>query len=260
MALPTADHRARVRVLGCPVDVIDPQSSVRRLVELVDAPGAAALVVTLNPEMVMRARRDPGFRAAVEAAALVVPDGIGIVRAVRRRGFPGAVRVAGIDLLTRYLDEAVRRGHRLAFAGGRPGVAEAARRRLVQRHPGLQVVAVDAGKPDALLAARLRAAAPHMVWAAFGAGKQELFLLRYLEDTGARVGVGVGGVLDYLSGRLRRAPAAVQRAGLEWAWRLAAQPWRARRQIALPRFWYLERREAATAGRAGAAPELRSSG
>jgi N-acetylglucosaminyldiphosphoundecaprenol N-acetyl-beta-D-mannosaminyltransferase len=84
-----------------------------------------------------------------------------------------------------------------------------------------------------------------MVLAAFGGGRQELFLDRYLGPIGAAAGIGVGGSLDFHAGRVRRAPAAVRRLGLEWAWRLAIQPWRLRRQSVLPVYWWLERREAA---------------
>ena len=238
----------RTRVLGCPVDVVSMDQAVAALIDLVethreDPTRPPALVVTLNPEMVMLARRDIEFRRSVEAAALLVADGIGLVRALRRRGHRGAERVGGIDMLDSYLPHAVRLGHRIAFAGAGRGVAAEAARRLVQRRPGLQIVAVDSGPPDAGLAERLRPALPDVVWSAFGAGQQERFVLEHLSATGAGVGIGVGGALDYFSGRTRRAPASVRNAGLEWAWRLAAQPWRWRRQLALPRFWVLERAE-----------------
>jgi N-acetylglucosaminyldiphosphoundecaprenol N-acetyl-beta-D-mannosaminyltransferase len=243
-------------VLGCPVDVVDMDGAVQALIRFVDehraGDAAPSLVVTLNPEMVMRGRRDPKFRRAVESAALLVPDGIGIARALRRRGYPNAARVGGADLLAAYMPHAARLGHRLALAGARPGVAEEAARRLTARYPNLQVVATDAGAPDAALARRLHDAHPDLVLAAFGAGLQELFLTRYLEAIDASVGIGVGGTIDYLSGRVRRAPVLLQRAGLEWAWRLGRQPSRLRRQSVLPRFWLLERREAATIARRGA--------
>lgn len=236
-------------VLGCPVDLVDERAAVDALVELVerrrsDAAQAGGLVVTLNPEMVMRARQDDAFRSAVEGAALLVPDGIGLVRALRRRGHPDLARVGGADMLMAYLPEAVRRGHRLALAGARPGVAVVAAQRLRTRFPGLNIVTADPGDPGDALAERLRAARPDMVWAAFGHGRQELFLQRHLQAIGAGAGVGVGGTLDYIAGRVRRAPAPLRRAGLEWAWRLALEPWRLRRQLQLPRFWALERAEA----------------
>jgi N-acetylglucosaminyldiphosphoundecaprenol N-acetyl-beta-D-mannosaminyltransferase len=232
------------------VDVVDMTAAVRTLVDLVerhrrDAGSRPAVVVTLNPEMVMLARADAGFRSVLESAALLVPDGIGIVRALRRRGHPEAERVGGADLVAAYLPEAERRGHRIALVGGAPGVARAARDRMVAAHPRLHVVAASAGAPDAATASRLHDARPEIVLAAFGAGRQEHFLAEHLEGIGAAAGIGVGGSLDFLAGRVRRAPQPVRRVGLEWAWRLAIQPWRIRRQAVLPVYWWLERREAA---------------
>jgi len=239
----------RSRVLGCPVDVLDEATAVHALVALVerrrdDATQPGGIVVTLNPEMVMRARRDPEFRGALDEAALLVPDGIGVVRALRRRGHPGATRVGGADMLMAYLPEAVHRRHRIALAGAGPGVAAVARQRLLAQFPGLEIVAADGGAPDAALASRLADARPDMVLAAFGAGRQELFLRRHLPLIGAGAGIGVGGTLDYIAGRVRRAPAMLRDAGLEWAWRLAQEPWRLRRQLQLPRYWALEHLEA----------------
>jgi N-acetylglucosaminyldiphosphoundecaprenol N-acetyl-beta-D-mannosaminyltransferase len=230
-------------------------TAVQTLVEIVerrrsDDAAHPAVVITLNPEMVMMARRSPAFSSVLESAALVVPDGIGLVRALRRRGHPEAVRVGGADLIGAYLPEAERHAHRVVLAGGAPGVAAAARDRLVAAHPGLIVVAVNDGPPGKATAAEIEQSKPEMVLAAFGAGRQELFLDRYLGPIGAAAGIGVGGSLDFLAGRVRRAPAMVRRIGLEWAWRLAIQPWRVRRQSVLPVYWWLERREAA-AVRAG---------
>src|SRR5690348_11996157 len=125
----------RARILACPVDVVDMPQAVTRLVELVEQHaegGPPALVVTLNPEMVMLAQRDAAFAALLEGAALLVPDGIGIVNALRRRGHPLPGRVTGIDLLHAYAPHAARLGHRLAFCGGAPGVAARAAQRLCE--------------------------------------------------------------------------------------------------------------------------------
>jgi N-acetylglucosaminyldiphosphoundecaprenol N-acetyl-beta-D-mannosaminyltransferase len=250
VAPPVARTTVRARVLGCPVDIVDMATAVATLVDFVelrrtDRTAHPAVVVTLNPEMVMMARRSPAFSSVLDSAALVVPDGIGVVRALRRRGHPEVERVGGADLLAAYLPEAARHAHRIALVGGAPGVAVAARDHMLGAHPQLQVVAVCDGPPGKATAVELEAAEPEMVLAAFGAGRQELFLDRYLGQIGAASGIGVGGTLDFLAGRVRRAPAAVRGAGLEWAWRLANQPWRLRRQSVLPVFWWLERREAA---------------
>jgi N-acetylglucosaminyldiphosphoundecaprenol N-acetyl-beta-D-mannosaminyltransferase len=225
-------------------------TAVHTLVEIVerhrsDANSHPAVVITLNPEMIMLARRSPAFSAVVESATLVVPDGIGLVRALRRRGHPDAERVGGADLIGAYLSEADRHAHRIALVGGAPGVAQQAGERMVAAHPGLHIVAVNAGRPGKATATELEQSKPDVVLAAFGGGRQELFLDRYLGVIGAAAGIGVGGSLDFLAGRVRRAPVAVRRLGLEWAWRLAIQPWRLRRQSVLPVYWWLERREAA---------------
>lgn len=236
----------RARVLGCPVDVVDMAAAVRRLAELVDGhdvPGGA-VVVTLNPEMVMRARREPDFARILESAALVVPDGVGLVRALRRRGFAGAVRVGGVDLVDAYTPHALQHSERIALVGGAGDVAARAADQLRMRHPGLDVVA-DGGDPDSVTAARVAAHSPQLLCVAYGAGRQERFLRDHLRTIGAAAGIGVGGTLDYLAGTARRAPRVIRSAGFEWLWRLALEPRRWRRQLVLPQFWWLERREVA---------------
>lgn len=234
----------RARVLGCPVDVVDMGAAVQRLIDLCEghATGPPAVVVTLNPEILMRARREPDFEAILEAAALIVPDGIGLVRALRRRGYRHAQRVGGADLMEAYLPHARRLGHRVALVGAGEGVAERAARVLQRALPGVDVVA-DGGDPTEATARRVGGTDPVVVAAAYGAGRQERFLRDHLASTHARLGIGVGGTLDYLAGTARRAPALVRRAGLEWLWRLALEPSRWRRQLVLPQFWWLERRE-----------------
>jgi N-acetylglucosaminyldiphosphoundecaprenol N-acetyl-beta-D-mannosaminyltransferase len=236
----------RARVLGCPVDVVDMDAAVGRLADLIDAHDASggAVVVTLNPEMVMRARREPDFARILESAALVVPDGVGLVRALRRRGFPQAVRVGGVDLVDAYTPQALERGERIALVGGAGDVAARAADQLRSRHPGLDVVA-DGGDPDSATAARVAEHSPQLLCVAYGAGRQERFLRDHLRTIGAAAGIGVGGTLDYLAGTARRAPRVVRSAGFEWLWRLALEPRRWRRQLVLPQFWWLERREVA---------------
>jgi N-acetylglucosaminyldiphosphoundecaprenol N-acetyl-beta-D-mannosaminyltransferase len=105
-------------------------------------------------------------------------------------------------------------------------------------------VVADGGDPTAATALRVGRLAPQVIAAAYGGGRQERFLRDHLGTMRARLGMGVGGTLDYLAGTARRAPSLVRRAGLEWLWRLALEPSRWRRQLVLPQFWYLERREA----------------
>lgn len=215
-------------------------------------------IATVNPEFLMVARRTPPFRAALNRVSLCIPDGIGVVWAARMRGHILQERVAGSDLVPRLAQEAAHRGWRIFFLGAAPGVAERAAAILVQRYPGFQVAGCYAGSPapeeEAPLIARVREARTDILLVAYGAPRQDLWLDRNLAKTGAAVGIGVGGSFDFIAGVARRAPRWIQRLGLEWLHRLILEPWRWRRQLALPYFVYL-----ILTGRDAAPPDQTSS-
>ncbi len=202
--------------------------------------GRPRQVATVNPEFVMRARRDVAFRETLQAADLAVPDGVGLVWAGRLLGTPFRGRVPGVELSRRLAALAAARGYRLFLLGAGPGVAEETARRLQEDYPTLAIAGTYAGSPDPAeeeaIVARVRAAAPQVLLVAYGAPQQDLWLRRNLPRLGAVVGVGVGGTFDYISGRVPRAPAWMRRLGLEWLYRLLRQPWRWRRMLALPAF------------------------
>src|SRR5262249_44835572 len=128
----------------------------------------------------------------------------------------------------------------LFLLGAAPGVADEAADQLRARHPDLVVAGTLSGSPaeaaaDTILGA-IRAARPNVVCVAFGSPAQERWIAAHRAQLGALVAVGVGGALDFLAGRVPRAPGWMRRAGLEWLYRLWRQPWRWRRMLALPRF------------------------
>jgi N-acetylglucosaminyldiphosphoundecaprenol N-acetyl-beta-D-mannosaminyltransferase len=199
------------------------------------------LVATPNPEFVMAARRDAEFRAVLNGAALAVPDGIGLVWAARLLGAPLRTAVPGVDLVEALAPAAAAAGRRWFLLGGAPGVAAAAGRVLAECHPGLTIAGALAGEPgpagDRAARAAIAAAAPvDLLLVAYGAPKQERWLARNLAATGVPVGIGVGGTFNFLAGRSRRPPRPLARAGFGWLFRLITEPWRWRRQLALPRF------------------------
>jgi N-acetylglucosaminyldiphosphoundecaprenol N-acetyl-beta-D-mannosaminyltransferase len=221
-------------------------------------------VVTPNPEFVMAARQDPVFHAALADAALAVPDGGGLLLAARVWGRPFREQVRGTDLVYRLAAVGAREGHRWFLLGAAPGVAEMAGRTLSARFPGLQVVGTFPGSPrpadDPATRAAVRAAMPlDVVLVAYGAPGQEFWMARNVAALAIPVAIGVGGVLDYLAGRTPRAPRWLRDLGLEWLFRLLVQPWRWRRQLALPRFairvfWEAPRRRRALRRQVGSPP------
>ena len=179
-------------------------------------------VCTANPEFVMAAQRDPAFRAALNAADLVLPDGVGLLWAARRLGGRLPERVAGSDLIFQLAERGARLGWRLFLLGAAEGVAARTAEVLQARAPGLVVGGTFAGNPRP-------EAAPDILLVAYGAPAQDLWIARHREALGVPVSMGVGGAFDFVAGTARRAPAWLRRMGLEWLHRLARQPWRVRR-------------------------------
>jgi N-acetylglucosaminyldiphosphoundecaprenol N-acetyl-beta-D-mannosaminyltransferase len=233
-----------IRILDVDVDVVTLPEAVAMICAAIDARrghGASPFqVATVNPEFVMLARRDGDFRRTLHNASLRVPDGVGLQIAARILGTSLRGRVPGVELVDALSESAAQRGDKLFLLGGAPGVAEAAAQRLTRDHPGLAVAGTYTGPPDESgdeqSLAFVRDSQPEILLVAYGAPLQERWLARNLALSGASVGIGVGGTFDYLSGRVRRAPRWVRGVGLEWLFRLIRQPWRARRQLALPAF------------------------
>jgi len=203
--------------------------------------GAAGshLVATVNPEFVMRARKDSEFARVLESAALCLPDGTGVVWAARRQGCELREPVAGVDLVRPLAAMCARRGFRLFLLGAAPGVAAELAATLRDANLGLEVAA-HAGSPDPSddveSVHRIHDHRAQVLLVAYGAPTQELWFDRLKDRLGVSVAVGVGGSFDYLTGRVPRPPAWMRRAGLEWLGRLALQPWRIRRMAVLPMY------------------------
>ncbi len=236
-----------VEILGIRVHAVDWATALDRIADFV-AEGQPHHVVTVNPEFVMAARRDPVFRGVLGRADLSVADGVGLLLAARWQGRPLPERVTGADGVARIAERSARVGWRLYLLGAAPGVAEEAAARLGARFPGLAVAGTYPGSPapeeeDALVA-RVREARPDVLFVAWGAPAQELWIARHLDRLGVPVCIGVGGAFDFHAGRVRRAPVLMQRTGTEWLFRLALQPRRWRRMLALPRFAVLAAGEA----------------
>ncbi len=245
-------------VLGCRVDAVGPDEAVARIAQLANA-GGAALVVTLGVEMVMAARTDATFRRIVNDAALVTCDTIGLLIASRLRGGPLRERVPGVELVPALAARSASTGDvRLYLLGGGGDTAQRAAEALRRDFPGATIAGARDGyfapEESAAVAAAIRASGANVLLAGLGSPKQELWLSQYLAATGCGVGIGVGGSLDVYAGNVVRAPALVRRTGLEWAYRLATDPSRWRRQLALPRFALAALGETLTRGRAGKRP------
>jgi N-acetylglucosaminyldiphosphoundecaprenol N-acetyl-beta-D-mannosaminyltransferase len=238
--------RRRLNILGVNVDDSPLAATVARCAQMLrEPPGGAGgrlhQVVTVNPEFVMQARRDRQFRAVLNRADLATPDGVGIVAAARLLGRPLGGRTTGVALAEQLAALAAREGYRVFLLGAQPGVAAEAGRIWAGRYPGLQIAGAYPGSPAPAerdeIVARITAAEADILMVAFGAPAQDCWIARNAAALPTvRLALGVGGVFDYLTGRVPLAPAPIRRIGLEWLYRLYRQPWRWRRMLALPRF------------------------
>jgi N-acetylglucosaminyldiphosphoundecaprenol N-acetyl-beta-D-mannosaminyltransferase len=194
--------------------------------------GRGGWVVTLNIDNCRLAARDRALRDLVGAASLVVPDGMPLLWAAKLRGEPLPERVTGASLIFSVTGAAARDGRSIYLLGGEPGIPERAAVALSRRYPGLEIVGTDAPPPGfdttddewRLLTRRLAAARPDIVYVGLGFPKQERLIARIGPSFPATWFIGCGAALPFAAGALPRAPLWMQRAGLEWAFRLASEP------------------------------------
>jgi N-acetylglucosaminyldiphosphoundecaprenol N-acetyl-beta-D-mannosaminyltransferase len=231
-----------VEILGVRIDNAGYDELMQR-VDAYVASGQPHQIVTLNTEMLVAAHDDAAFRDTLNKADLVVADAAGLVLAALLLGQRLDERVTGSDGIYRLAAHCARCGYRPFFLGAAPGVAELVAERLVEANPGLQVAGTFAGSPHAddedQVIACIRGAEPDLLFVAYGVPAEEKWIARNQVRLGVPVMLGVGGSFDFVAGVTKRAPRWMRRLGLEWLYRLIQEPWRWRRQLALPRFLVL---------------------
>jgi N-acetylglucosaminyldiphosphoundecaprenol N-acetyl-beta-D-mannosaminyltransferase len=223
---------ATVDVLGTELHDLTMDAATAQVVALArsDRPH---LVVTANVDHLMGLRRDAEFRQAYDQASLRLADGAPVVALARLCGTPLPERVTGADLMPAVLAAAEESGLRVFMLGGTPEVAADAARAIRSRYPRL---VMDHASPpwhfeedereDRRTLGAVRAFRPDVVFVCVGAPRSEKWVARHLVQLDHGVVLCVGAAVDFVAGAKRRAPVAVQRLGLEWAFRLAQEPGR----------------------------------
>lgn len=204
-------------------------------------------IVTANPEIVMYAREHPEYQRLVDEADFVTADGIGVVKGAQILGTPIKERVTGFDLMVNLLQLAAQQGYRVYLIGAKPGIADAAAKKAAQEFPGLQIVGTHDGYfelGDTQVDQAIIAAKPDIVFAAMGYPRQEQFIAALRNHLPDALFMGVGGSFDVLSGTVKRAPVFMQKAHLEWFYRLLKEPTRFKRMLILPKFLRVVHQEA----------------
>lgn len=219
-----------VELLGQQIEDVSLEQAVDQVVEL--ATGGGGIVVTLNVDHAVRLPREPRLREAYARAALRYADGMPVVWLARLVGRPLPGRVAGADLVPAVLARAAELGLRVHLVGGSRHAGQQARARALDRHPRLLWTGEESppygferdADVDAATASRVAAASPDIVLVCLGSPKQEEWALRHHHRLPGAALLCVGAAVDFLAGTTPRAPAWMQRAGLEWLHRLAGDP------------------------------------
>ena len=212
----------KVSILGVKFDAITKQEAVQRAMEAIRQ-GKKGYVVTPNSEIVYMARSNPQLKKLLNAATLVLPDGIGIIHAAKILKKPLTEKVAGIEFAADLI----------------AGVAQKAAENLKKKHPNLIINGCRDGyfKSEEQAVQDINAAGhSDVILVCLGAPKQEIFMNTHIDELNGTLLCGLGGSLDVYAGVVERAPDFYVDHGLEWFYRLKKEPWRAKRMAALPKF------------------------
>jgi N-acetylglucosaminyldiphosphoundecaprenol N-acetyl-beta-D-mannosaminyltransferase len=210
------------------VDPLTMDAALAWCVEACLSRGPARIVLTANASHLVALQDDAALRRAAQAADLVTADGMSLVWAGRLLGHRLPERVAGIDLMTGLLERAPRHGLRVFFLGARPEVLARFVAACRKAYPGLDIAGARDGyfrpeEHDAVVR-EIAASGADMLFVAMPSPLKDIWCERHRDRFGVRLVMGVGGAFDVLAGVVPRAPRAMQRAGLEWAWRLMLEP------------------------------------
>ena len=185
-------------------------------------------VGVVNAAKVVNMRRDEALQQDVLQSDLILADGASVVWASRLLRRPLPQRVAGIDLMLAILERGPRRGYRIFCLGATPEVLAGATARMTADFPGLEMAGCHHGyftpEEEPVVAAEIAASAADILFVAMTSPRKEQFLARWSPRLGIPVCHGVGGSFDVLAGKVRRAPPAWQRLGLEWLYRVKQEP------------------------------------
>lgn len=230
----------KVNILGVKVDTVTINEAADKVMEYLNEDNKMNSVFTPNSEIIMLAYKDEEFRDVLNRSELLTADGIGVVYAAKILKKPIRERAAGYDIACKVLEKIEKTEHKLFLFGGKPGVAETAKEKLLLKYPELTIVGTRHGyfkeEDEEEIIKDINDSGADIVFVCLGAPKQEKFIDKYKDILKTKVAMGIGGSLDVFAGTAERAPEFYCKHGLEWFYRLIKEPWRIGRMMELPKF------------------------
>lgn len=206
--------------------------------------GEKTAVYTPNSEIVQACIENPDLYGVINSGEVICPDGIGVIMAAKVLGTPLKEKVAGIEVGESLIASLTDGKAGVFLLGGKPGVAEAAAEKLSAKYPGLSIVGTNDGyfqkegpETDAVVE-KINQSGAEVLFVCLGAPAQEKWIAENRKRLAPTVMLGLGGSLDAYAGTVKRAPRLFIRLGLEWFYRLLCEPWRIKRMMKLPKFYF----------------------
>lgn len=234
----------KINIRGIDFDNVTLPEAVDMLTELAHG-SRTCVVVTPNAEIVQKCIEEEEFADIVRRADVILPDGVGVIKAARILATPLKSPVPGVEVGEALVKQSGEEDLPVFLMGGKPGVAEIAAEKLKEKYPDAKIAGTHHGyfaktgeENDAVIDL-INESGARILFVCIGVPAQEKWMIENRERLqNVRVMLGLGGSLDVYSGTLKRAPAFFRKLGLEWLYRLIRQPKRIGRMMKLPKFYF----------------------
>ncbi len=235
----------KIDVRGLSFDNLTVTETLETLLTRLDK-GESTAVFTPNAEIVQACIEDPTLFPVISSAQVLIPDGVGVIKAARILGTPLKEKVAGVVVGEKMAEAlSTRPQHSLFLLGGKPDIAGIAAEKLTEKYPGLVIAGFhdgyfkkDGDENEAVLR-EIAESEADVLYVCLGAPTQEKWIYTNRNSLPhVKLFLGLGGSVDIYAGVSKRAPKIFVRLGLEWFYRLCKEPWRLKRMMSLPRFYF----------------------
>ncbi len=225
-------HLKKINVLGFDVDIINFHDALELTIQRLQE-NKNTHIVTINPEIIIAGNKDLQLRTILKSADLTIPDGVGVMLALKLSGIKNAPRIPGVDFAFNLLKESVKFNYPIALIGAKDEILDKTCKNLKLKIPDLNIAYCHNGffdtNEEKIIQKEIVKTSPKILLVAMGGKKQEMFIKNIKDKIEGCVFIGVGGSFDVWSGYIKRAPVIFQKLGLEWLYRVVSQPSRFKR-------------------------------